>query len=81
MLTPQQVKYANRNSVPFLAVNRAHGYTITLNKFTGIQINLAGLRNIEIAKDGKSALMQGGVYVDQVINTLWDAGYVASMAL
>ncbi|KAB5575384.1 FAD binding domain-containing protein [Coniochaeta sp. 2T2.1] len=72
------VKYANRNSLPFLAVNRAHGHTSTLGKFNGLQINLAGLRNIIVAKDGKSALMQGGVYVDQVVSTLWDAGYVAN---
>lgn len=72
------MKYANRNSIPFLVVNRAHGYTMTLNKFKGIQISMAQLRNVTIAKDGKSALMQGGVYDAQVIEELWDAGYITS---
>lgn len=77
-LTSIQVQYCNRNSVPFLTVNRAHGYTVTLNKFTGLQIRMAQLRSITIARDGKSALMQGGVYDAQVIQELWDQGYVTS---
>jgi hypothetical protein len=50
-----------------------------LNKFDGLQINMAQLRNITISNDRESALMQGGVYGAQVIQALWDQGYVTSM--
>lgn len=54
---------------------------MTLSKFKGIQISMAQLRKVTIAKDGKSALMQGGVYDAQVIEELWNAGYVTSKVI
>lgn len=74
------MKYANNLGLPFLAVNRGHGSTETLGKLkNGIEINLRTLDKIRINTDGKSATMQGGVYDDQVISSLWDAGYVTGM--
>lgn len=73
-----KVRYCNRNSIPFLAINRGHGWTKTLGTFNGVQINMARLRNITIKPDGKSALMQGGTYVGQVVDYLWDRGHVAT---
>ncbi|KAA8634855.1 hypothetical protein SMACR_09677 [Sordaria macrospora] len=72
------VKYCNRKSVQFLAINKGHGATSTLASFNGIQINLASLRNIEIQPSGKSAWFGGGVYDGQVSRYLWDKGYVAT---
>jgi FAD/FMN-containing dehydrogenase len=71
------VKFANSYGIPFLAVSKAHGSTKTLGRCqNGIEIRLAQLNEIIISPDGTSAFMQGGVYVDQVVQTLWDAGYV-----
>ena len=60
-------------------VNRGHGSTETLGALKGgIEIHIRVLNDILISEDGASALLQGGVYDDQVISTLWDAGYVTS---
>ena len=54
--------FANAIGVPFYAVNRAHGSTITQLAFKqGIQISMHHLTSIEIADDGESAVMGGGV--------------------
>ena len=75
----RQVKFSNAYGVPFLAVNRGHGSTETLGALKyGIEIHIRVLNDITISADGTSALMQGGVYDDQVISTLWDAGFVTS---
>lgn len=72
-----QVKYANSNSIGFLAKNRGHGSTKTLGQLkNGIEINIRVLDQIIISADGTSAFMGGGVYDDQVMRTLWNAGYV-----
>ena len=71
------MKYADRYNVPFLAVNRAHGTASALsNVYNGIEIYINVLNNIEIAEDGKSALMGGGTYQDQVVNYLAAYGKV-----
>ncbi|KAK1239988.1 hypothetical protein MKX08_007430 [Trichoderma sp. CBMAI-0020] len=72
------VRYCYQNSIDFLAYNRGHGLTNTLAKFQGIQISLSQLTGISIQPDKKSALFQGGVYADIVIDTLWDQGYVVT---
>lgn len=73
------MKYANTHGLPFLAVNRGHGSTKTLGILKhGIEIRIRTLDEIRISPGGASAFMQGGVYGDQVISTLWDAGYVTS---
>ena len=65
------VKFANLASLPFLATNRGHGTPLTLNKIkNGVLIKLRNLNTIDIAEDGKSALLGGGAYVDQVLEKL-----------
>jgi hypothetical protein len=59
-------------------VNRAHGLTATLGKFSGMQIDMNLLRDITIQRGGKTAIFQGGTYDGQVIDYLWDKGYVTS---
>ncbi|KAI1119042.1 hypothetical protein F5Y14DRAFT_119457 [Nemania sp. NC0429] len=75
---PTIVKYCNNNSLKFMAVNTGHGFTTTLGKFKGVQIDLKQLRGSKIAADGKSALLQGGSYFHDVVPKLWDNGYVTA---
>jgi hypothetical protein len=42
----------------------------------GIEISLSKLNVIRIVEDGKSGFFQGGVYDGQVIDELWDLGYL-----
>lgn len=49
-----------------------------MNSFTGVQIDMASLRNISINADGKTAWFQGGTYDQQVMEYLWEEGFVAS---
>ncbi|UKZ78452.1 hypothetical protein TrVFT333_006192 [Trichoderma virens FT-333] len=62
--------------IDFLAYTRGHGSTNTISKFKGIEINLSKLTEITIQPDKKSALFQGGVYADLIINKLWSQGYI-----
>ncbi|QSZ36214.1 hypothetical protein DSL72_007340 [Monilinia vaccinii-corymbosi] len=75
---PKIVKYANANSIPFLTVNKAHGLTSTLGRFSGLQLDMGLLRKIDIQRGGKTAIFQGGTYDGQVIDYLWDRGYVTT---
>ncbi|RFU76457.1 fad binding domain-containing [Trichoderma arundinaceum] len=70
------VKYCYQNNIDFLAYARGHGSTSTISKFKGIEINLSKLTGITIQSDKKSALFQGGVYADLIINKLWNQGYI-----
>ncbi|RDA83522.1 hypothetical protein CP532_4149 [Ophiocordyceps camponoti-leonardi (nom. inval.)] len=72
------VKYCNDNSIEFLAYSRGHGFTATLTRFRGIEINLSRLTAITIQPDKKSAWFQGGTYGKMIIETLWDQGYVTT---
>ncbi|KAK6210534.1 hypothetical protein LQW54_006142 [Pestalotiopsis sp. IQ-011] len=72
------VTYCNDNSIDFLAYNRGHGLPTTLQIFQGLQINLGQLTGISIAEDGTSALVQGGVDNGQVLEAVWDQGYVTT---
>lgn len=73
-----QVDYCNDNSIEFLAINRAHGRTYSVGNFTGLMVDLGGLRDIEIQPDEASAWFQGGTYDGQVTECLWERGFVAS---
>jgi FAD/FMN-containing dehydrogenase len=67
----ETIRYANSVGMPFLAVNRGHGSPVTLAKVHhGIEIWLSKLDDIEIAEDGKTALLGGGVYIKKVIDAL-----------
>ncbi|KAI0879960.1 FAD-binding domain-containing protein [Annulohypoxylon maeteangense] len=72
------VKYCNQNSLEFLAVNRGHGFTTSLSKFKGVQIDLKLLKSMTIQSDKKSALFQAGSWAHEVIPALWDKGYVTA---
>ncbi|ORY71065.1 uncharacterized protein BCR38DRAFT_415840 [Pseudomassariella vexata] len=72
------VKYCNDNSIEFLARNRGHGATTSLSAFDGLEIEFSQLHTITIKEDGKSAVFQAGTYGGQVIQTLWDQGYVTT---
>ncbi|KAL6231792.1 hypothetical protein BDW75DRAFT_233317 [Aspergillus navahoensis] len=70
------VSYCNEHSLPFLARSRAHGGSISLNSFTGIQIDLSPFSDITIHASGTSARFGGGVYDGQAASYLWERGYV-----
>ncbi|KAI2618206.1 hypothetical protein GGR54DRAFT_606504 [Hypoxylon sp. NC1633] len=73
---PIIVKYCNDNSIEFLAVNRGHGLTTSLGAFKGLEIDLQSLTGITIQPGKKSAILQAGTYGIEVMQTLWDEGYV-----
>ncbi|KAK1143241.1 hypothetical protein N8T08_006941 [Aspergillus melleus] len=72
------VKYCNRNSIDFMVVNRGHAITSSVGTFKGLQIDMASLTNIDIQPDMKTAWFQGGTYDGQVMEVLWEKGYVAT---
>ncbi|KEY64676.1 hypothetical protein S7711_02876 [Stachybotrys chartarum IBT 7711] len=72
------ISYADRNSLPFYVTNRRHGLAVSQGSFTGIQIDVTQLQNITISEDGTYALFQGGTYDQQVIEYLWERGYVTT---
>ena len=66
---------ANQYSLPFLAFNGAHGSTTTLGRMdSGIEIYLEQLNTIEIARDGNTAKIGGGVGSKKMVDVLWAAG-------
>lgn len=78
LLTSAQVAYCNENSIEFLAINRAHARTYSVGAFDGLMIDLGQLLSINIQPDKKSAWFQGGTYDGQVMDYLWEKGFVAS---
>ncbi|KDN67464.1 putative FAD binding domain-containing protein [Colletotrichum sublineola] len=72
------VKYSNANSAEYLARSGGHGLTATLGTFNGIQISMQPLSDITIQPSGKSAWLGGGLIVVQVIQYLWERGFVAT---
>ncbi|KAI1734122.1 hypothetical protein F4680DRAFT_454307 [Xylaria scruposa] len=72
------IKYCNDNSFEFLVKNRGHGITTTLSTFSGVEIYVDRLESITIQSDDESAILQAGTYGGQVIETLWDEGYVTT---
>ncbi|KAI1489089.1 hypothetical protein F5X96DRAFT_642522 [Biscogniauxia mediterranea] len=72
------ITYCNENSFEFLVRNRGHGTTASLTTFSGIEINVDQLQGVTIADDGETATFQAGTYGAQVIQYLWDAGYVTT---
>ncbi|KAL9025196.1 MAG: hypothetical protein Q9180_007712, partial [Flavoplaca navasiana] len=75
------VKFANRINLPFLAINRGHGSVSALGTFKyGVLIKLDNLTSIDIAADGESAVLGGGVYSDLLLATLAKKNKVAGYA-
>lgn len=73
-----QIKYCNANSIDFLARSGGHGWTETLNIFNGIQISMQRLDDITIHPSGKSAWLGGGLLVGNVVQYLWDRGFITT---
>ena len=72
-----KVKFASSVDLPFLAINQGHGSAIALGTIkNGLLIRLDNFDSIDIAADGRSARMGGGVYVDQVLATLAESNKV-----
>ncbi|KAF4988025.1 hypothetical protein FGRMN_10019 [Fusarium graminum] len=72
------VKYCVKNGIEFLAYNRGYAFTSTFKSFNGVLISLVNLNRITIQPDGKSAWFQGGTDVSQVVNHLWDRGFITT---
>ncbi|KAI0383382.1 FAD binding domain-containing protein [Hypomontagnella monticulosa] len=71
----ETIKFANAYSLPYLATNGVHGSITTLGKMTsGIEIYLAKLNTVEIAADGKTAKIGGGILSKNLTDALWAAG-------
>ncbi|KAL8908672.1 MAG: hypothetical protein Q9171_005354 [Xanthocarpia ochracea] len=75
------VRYANNHNIPFYAVSRGHALTTSVGRFTGIEIDMSNLKDIRINANNATAQFQGGVYSYEVINTLWDQGFVTGNVL
>ncbi|KAL9018643.1 MAG: hypothetical protein Q9185_004054 [Variospora sp. 1 TL-2023] len=73
------VKFANSFNLPFLAIGRGHGTPSPLGTIkNGVLIKITSLDSINIAADGKTATMGGGVYVDQVLAKLAESNKVCA---
>lgn len=58
--------------MPFLAVDGAHGYTVSLNKMkSGIAISFRRMKAIAVNGDGKSAQLDPGLTNGDVVRGLW----------
>ncbi|KAL8646384.1 MAG: hypothetical protein Q9210_006173, partial [Variospora velana] len=76
-LTYAKVKFANSFNLPFLAINRGHGTPSALGTIKhGVLIKMTSLDSIDIAADGNTATMGGGVYTDQALAKLAESNKV-----
>lgn len=72
---PNQIRYATRHNIPFLAVSTGHGQSASLSKVQdGIMINMRGLNAISISDDATYATVGGGIKGKEVIDHLWAHG-------
>lgn len=72
-----QVQYCNKKGIEFMAVNRGHALCVyTMKKFKGVQIDVKQLTGITIQPDETSAVLQAGTYGIEIMQTLWDQGFV-----
>ena len=82
VLTHIQIQYANSKNMPFLALSGKHGYNVNLNKVKhGIGINMRSMNSIELAKDGKTATIGGGIVTKKLTHELWDMDKITSASL
>jgi len=76
MTKPRQVRYANEHNIEFYAVNRGHALTTSVGQFNGIEIDLRGLSGIYISPDKLTARFEAGVYGQEVLEAMANAGSV-----
>lgn len=70
-----QVRFANNHSLPFLAVDGAHGSMTTLGKMQGgIAISMNKMKGIQISPRGDYAKLQPGLTNGDLIRYLWANG-------
>ena len=68
--------------MPFLALSGKHGYNVNLNHVKhGVGINMRNLNSIELAKDGKTATIGGGIVTKKLMHELWEMGKITSTCL
>ena len=66
--------------MPFVAISGKHGYSDYLGRVKhGVGINLRKLNGVEVAKDGTSATIGGGIVTKQLVDALWEKGKMSSM--
>ncbi|KAL4737143.1 hypothetical protein BDV11DRAFT_206979 [Aspergillus similis] len=71
----KSIKYANANNLPFLAVNGGHGSISSLSKIdNGIEIWMHKLNSVQIAEDGKTVTVGGGIKSAELIPALFAHG-------
>lgn len=71
----QKVKYANLFKLPFLATGGTHGSISSLGALdNGVNIYMRKLKSITIEKDGRTAIIEGGVINKDLTDTLWKYG-------
>ncbi|KAK3313658.1 hypothetical protein B0H66DRAFT_577592 [Apodospora peruviana] len=71
----ESVKYANARGLPFLATVGGHGTYYGMGRLqNGMAIYLRNLTQLKLDRDGRSALVGGGLRVDDVIKGLWKIG-------
>ena len=76
------VLFANKHSLPFLAVAGAHGFLTTLGRMQGgIAISLANMKGISLNKEGDCAELQPGLTNGELIRYLWPRGKQAGESL
>lgn len=61
--------------------NRGHGTTDSLSTFSGIEINVEMLKGVTVHPAEKTATLQAGPIIGDVVNKLWDQGFVASKCI
>ncbi|KAK4151547.1 6-hydroxy-D-nicotine oxidase [Chaetomidium leptoderma] len=74
----QTIRHANAHNLPFLATTGGHGTTTRLSTFPrndgGVLIYLRNLTKFELAPDGQTAVLGGGLLTGEVVRALWRAG-------
>ncbi|KAK4113175.1 FAD-binding domain-containing protein [Canariomyces notabilis] len=71
----ETVRFANEHSLPFLAVNGAHGWTSTLGRMqNGLAISFTRMKGINISPNGRYAEFQPGLTSGEALRGLWAQG-------
>ncbi|PVH70236.1 FAD-binding domain-containing protein [Cadophora sp. DSE1049] len=66
------VRFANKYSIPFLAVDGAHGFISTLGRMqNGIAISFSKMKGITVSRNGKFADLNPGLTNGDIVRTLW----------
>ncbi|KAE9366665.1 FAD binding domain protein [Stipitochalara longipes BDJ] len=69
-----EIKYANEQDIPFLAITGGHGAIRSLgNVKHGIEIWMRQMNSVTINPDGNTATIGGGVLSKELVDALWAA--------